>query len=141
MSNIKCPRCMSEQVTANKKGFSGGKALGGVLLTGGVGLLAGTIGSNKVLITCLSCGKEFKPGQGYVEPTDTDLMSTFISFLGFFGGFFLGFVFFQIYLEWWIIFSVPAAFCIGVVFMGIFLLSWEQRKFNREKQEIEKNKR
>lgn len=27
------------------------------------GLLAGTIGSNKVKITCLACGKEFTPGE------------------------------------------------------------------------------
>jgi DNA-directed RNA polymerase subunit RPC12/RpoP len=59
---IKCPKCGSTQLTANKKGFSGKKAVVGGLLTGGVGLLAGTIGSNKVKITCLSCGKEFTPG-------------------------------------------------------------------------------
>jgi hypothetical protein len=34
-----------------------------VVLTGGIGLLAGTIGSNKILITCLNCGNQFKPGQ------------------------------------------------------------------------------
>jgi predicted nucleic-acid-binding Zn-ribbon protein len=64
MSNeIKCPKCGSTQLTANKKGFSGTKAVGGALLTGGIGLLAGTIGSNKVKITCLACGNEFKPGE------------------------------------------------------------------------------
>lgn len=60
---IKCPKCGSNQLTANKKGFSGKKAVVGGLLTGGVGLLAGTIGSNKVKITCLACGKEFSPGE------------------------------------------------------------------------------
>ncbi len=60
---IKCPKCGSEQITADKKGFSGGKALAGAVLTGGVGLLAGTIGSNKILLTCLSCGHQFKPGE------------------------------------------------------------------------------
>lgn len=63
-TEIGCPRCGSTQLTANKKGFSGAKAVGGVLLTGGIGLLAGTIGSNKVIITCLACGKKFKPGEG-----------------------------------------------------------------------------
>jgi len=62
---IKCPRCQSSQVAVNKKGFSGGKALAGATLTGGIGLLAGTIGSNKVKITCLSCAKVFKPGEDY----------------------------------------------------------------------------
>jgi predicted RNA-binding Zn-ribbon protein involved in translation (DUF1610 family) len=63
-TEIRCPKCGSNQIAANKKGFSGGKALVGGILTGGVGLLAGTIGSKKLIITCLSCGKEFKPGEG-----------------------------------------------------------------------------
>lgn len=63
-TEIRCPRCNSNQLTANKKGFSGAKAVGGAILTGGIGLLAGTLGSNKVKITCLACGKEFKPGEG-----------------------------------------------------------------------------
>ena len=63
VSEIKCPKCLSTQITANKKGFSGSKAVGGALLTGGIGLLAGTIGSNKIIITCLNCGHKFKPGE------------------------------------------------------------------------------
>lgn len=59
-----CPNCGSTQLTANKKGFSGKKAVAGAVLTGGIGLLAGTIGSNKIKITCLSCGNQFKPGEG-----------------------------------------------------------------------------
>ena len=62
-SEIRCPKCGSNQITADKKGFSGTKAVAGALLTGGIGLLAGTLGSNKVKITCLSCGHQFKPGQ------------------------------------------------------------------------------
>lgn len=65
-NEIRCPKCNSNQLTANKKGFSGTKAVVGGLLTGGVGLLAGTIGSNKVIITCLACGNTFKPGEGKV---------------------------------------------------------------------------
>ncbi len=61
-NEVKCPRCGSTQLSANKKGFSGTKAVGGAILTGGIGLLAGTIGSNKIIITCLACGHEFKPG-------------------------------------------------------------------------------
>ena len=37
---IQCAKCGSTELTSQKKGFSGGKALGGALLTGGVGLLA-----------------------------------------------------------------------------------------------------
>lgn len=59
---IRCPRCRSTQVTANKKGFGVGKALVGGFLTGGVGLLAGFLGSGKVMVTCVKCGKQWKAG-------------------------------------------------------------------------------
>ena len=62
-----CPKCQSTQITANKKGFSGKKAVAGALLTGGIGLLAGTLGSNKIILTCLACGHKFKPGQGEIK--------------------------------------------------------------------------
>lgn len=58
-----CPYCGSSQLTANKKGFGAGKAVAGAVLTGGVGLLAGFIGSGDVKITCLNCGCQWKPGQ------------------------------------------------------------------------------
>ena len=57
-----CPKCNSKDLYADKKGFSGRKAVFGGLLTGGIGLLAGTLGSNKILITCLNCGNKFIPG-------------------------------------------------------------------------------
>jgi len=59
---LRCAKCDSAQLTSNKKGFSGAKALGGAVLTGGIGLLAGTHGSSKIKITCLACGHSFKPG-------------------------------------------------------------------------------
>jgi hypothetical protein len=67
MNEIRCPKCSSTQITANKKGFSGKKAVAGAVLTGGIGLLAGTLGSGNIIITCLACGHEFKPGQGAVN--------------------------------------------------------------------------
>lgn len=60
--NIKCPKCGSSQISANKKGFSAGKAVAGAVIAGGIGLAAGSIGSDKVIITCLKCGHQFKPG-------------------------------------------------------------------------------
>jgi hypothetical protein len=60
--SIPCPKCGSHDLYVGKKGFSGKKAVGGALLTGGIGLLAGTLGSNKINITCLHCGHVFKPG-------------------------------------------------------------------------------
>ena len=38
------------------------KAAAGAVLAGGIGLLAGTIGSNKIELTCLSCGNKWRPG-------------------------------------------------------------------------------
>lgn len=58
---VRCPRCRSTQLTANKKGFGLGKAAAGGLLLGPVGLLSGFLGSSKVKITCLKCGYTWKP--------------------------------------------------------------------------------
>lgn len=69
---IKCPKCGSIQLTANKKGYSLKKGLVGMALTGGVGLLGGLFGSNKVEITCLSCGNTFNPGDGEIANNTTN---------------------------------------------------------------------
>lgn len=60
-----CPKCGSTQLTANKKGYSLGKAIAGgvITLTPIVGVATGLIGKNKIIITCLNCGKQFKPGK------------------------------------------------------------------------------
>lgn len=58
-----CPNCGSSHLTTNKKGFGAGKAVAGAVLTGGIGLLAGFIGSGDVKITCIKCGQKWKPGQ------------------------------------------------------------------------------
>ena len=73
---IGCPKCGSTQLTTNEKGFSGGKAVAGAVLTGGIGLLAGFHGKNKVIITCLACGKKFKPGEGKVIVTNPNGTTT-----------------------------------------------------------------
>ena len=65
-----CPFCGSSQLTANKKGFGAGKAVAGAALTGGIGLLAGFIGSGNVKVTCLKCGCEWKPGQLKTTPLE-----------------------------------------------------------------------
>lgn len=51
-----CSKCGSAAITYNKKGFGAGKAVAGAVVTGGVGLLAGFIGSNKIRATCVACG-------------------------------------------------------------------------------------
>lgn len=60
---VKCPRCGSDQLTAQKKGFSAGKAALGAVAVGGLGLLAGGHGSGGVVITCLACGLQWPPGR------------------------------------------------------------------------------
>lgn len=68
-----CPRCGSRELHAEHKGFSGGKALAGALITGGIGLLAGTIGSRDTQITCLKCGKKFKAGEARVVKNPSNI--------------------------------------------------------------------
>lgn len=59
-----CPKCLSTDLSANKKGFGFGKAVvGGAAFGLGAGLLTGGLGSNKVKVTCLKCGYQFYPGQ------------------------------------------------------------------------------
>jgi uncharacterized CHY-type Zn-finger protein len=65
--DIKCPKCKSSHIHSDKKGFSGKKAVAGAVLVGGVGVLAGTIGSNKIKLTCLNCGHVFNPGEQLKE--------------------------------------------------------------------------
>lgn len=62
-----CPKCHSRELHSEQQGFNGGKALAGTILAGGVGILAGTIGSKNVNITCLKCGHRFKAGEALIE--------------------------------------------------------------------------
>ena len=61
---MKCPRCGSRNIQpagVHKRGFSVGKAVGGAILAGGVGSLAGFVGkqTGKSDWVCLDCGKSF----------------------------------------------------------------------------------
>ncbi|WP_285022622.1 hypothetical protein [Lactococcus garvieae] len=64
MGKIRCKHCWSTNVSFmqnNRKGFSVGKATGGALLTGGIGLLAGFAGKKgKNEWYCNNCGRTFK---------------------------------------------------------------------------------
>lgn len=79
---MNCPKCGSSNIHADKKGYSIKKGLIGGILVGGYGLLAGLTGSNKIRLTCLDCGFQFKPGEGATqsvklqEPTIIDAMPT-----------------------------------------------------------------
>lgn len=55
-----CPKCGSASLTANKQGFGIGKAVIGAEIFGPEGLVAGNIHSNRITVTCLSCGYQWK---------------------------------------------------------------------------------
>ena len=57
---IYCPKCLSTSVQPFKKGFGLGKAVVGGVLLGGVGLLGGAIGKDKIEMHCLKCGNKYK---------------------------------------------------------------------------------
>lgn len=62
---VYCPKCRSTDIQFmqnDRKGFSVGKAVGGGLLTGGIGTIAGFTGKKgkKNQWRCNSCGKTFK---------------------------------------------------------------------------------
>lgn len=57
-SEIKCPKCGSNQISANKRGYS---------------FWTGFIGSGKIIITCLNCGNTFRPGDQLSDQEKIDL--------------------------------------------------------------------
>lgn len=61
-----CPKCKSKKLHTEQIGFSGGKALAGAVLAGGIGLLAGTIGSKDLRLTCMKCGNHFMAGEAII---------------------------------------------------------------------------
>lgn len=58
---VRCPSCGSTQVQGGQRGFGAGKAIGGGLLLGPIGLAAGFHGSKDVELACLSCGARWRP--------------------------------------------------------------------------------
>lgn len=62
-----CPKCGSQNIHADKEGYSAKKGIAGVLLFGVYGLLAGALGRNKLRLTCLDCGCQFKPGESALD--------------------------------------------------------------------------
>lgn len=57
-----CPKCGSTSITAvatSKSKYKIGKALTGVMLFGGLGLLAGNSTKTEVKVVCMKCGRTF----------------------------------------------------------------------------------
>lgn len=60
-NTARCPKCGSTSLTSHKKGYGIGKGIAVTALTGNaLGLVAGNIGRNKVRVTCMKCGHQFK---------------------------------------------------------------------------------
>lgn len=57
----RCPKCGSTHLSSNKKGVDAGNACCGALLFGPLGLLCGM--TDKVVVTCLKCGNQWKVGR------------------------------------------------------------------------------
>lgn len=57
----KCPKCGNRHISANKEGMKKDDACCGAILLGPLGLLCGV--SHDVVITCLKCGHQWKPGR------------------------------------------------------------------------------
>lgn len=60
---VYCPKCLSTSVSANQKGFGFARGAIGAAVGLDVGLIAGGIGSKKVICTCLKCGYQWKAGK------------------------------------------------------------------------------
>jgi hypothetical protein len=61
---LNCPKCGSQHVHAEKRGFNMKRGLAlGLTIAPGVGLLGGFIGGSKIWLTCLKCGYRFRPGE------------------------------------------------------------------------------
>ena len=59
-----CPKCGSDQITGQKKGYDVGGGGCGAALLGPLGLLSGALDANKATVTCLRCGPAWNPGGG-----------------------------------------------------------------------------
>lgn len=62
---VTCPKCGSDQITAQKRGFNNTKAVVGGVVTGGVGLLAGLHGKDNIIVYCLGCGHSWNPKEEF----------------------------------------------------------------------------
>lgn len=132
---LKCPKCGSTQLSANKKGFSGGKAAAGAIAVGGIGLLAGTIGSGKVEITCLKCGYKYKAGDYNKEvnklnkPSDSEIINKNpLQFSIIFISLFLAFIIPICGGSWWFLLIMPMIGFVSIIAIESFKTQKKKKK-------------
>lgn len=116
MSEIRCPKCGSTQIHADKRGFKTGRAVAGTLVAGPLaGLAAGGAGQNKIVISCLSCGHEFTNSSSLKGGGPVDLQTGVVV-----GAIVLG-IFIPILLwdYWWLMLVLPV---LGII-IGLFIPS------------------
>jgi len=58
---IICDKCKSTNIIVKKRGISVSSAIGGSLVFGPLGTLAGLIGKNDIVLQCLNCGYKWEP--------------------------------------------------------------------------------
>jgi len=56
---VKCPKCGSEQITVTNRGYNSDWGILCCILTGGLGLLFGLIGSGEPVRVCTNCKTRF----------------------------------------------------------------------------------
>lgn len=132
----KCPKCKSSNTYVDKKGFSGKQAVAGAIIAGPLGVAAGTINSNKIKITCLSCGYSYQAGDcnkelSKLNPPKQDFTA---------GGFALfSFFFALIALIIWAIFNSLFFGIMSIVFACAFavslIISLANTKSNKNKSD------
>ena len=62
-NGVKCPKCGSTSIAAQKEGYGAGKGCCGTILFGPLGLLCGAFGANKMNLHCLKCGHKWEAGK------------------------------------------------------------------------------
>lgn len=63
---LTCPKCGSQQLHSDRRGFKTGRAVGVGLLTFGIGgIVAGASGMNSIVLTCMHCGHSWKAGSRF----------------------------------------------------------------------------
>lgn len=75
MDDVKCPKCGSTNIVATKKGWDTGATAVGALIAGPIGLLAGGLNKNEIILACLKCGHRWvlrKKNEGFLERINHD---------------------------------------------------------------------